>query len=350
MDFPRPVGRGTAGLPRVGRLLCQQVGAARAPCRGARGAQREQRATDRNLPGSHGHWSLGPPARDVGSRSHGPGRGCSLGDRMGSRDQPGDGARGGSPGTCGWCLVNGARKSGWVALALTPMVPWLGSIPGVAWAVPCLAPLTVWPLFRRAVLSERQGSPLAATLLWACLYSIGVVGMVQLAPELAERAILHGEVYRAEMFSWILTGHGQRWIRTFLPIHAAHLGAFCSCRSPVVVTGLALGACLVGYMRLLSSGASPRRSGAPGRGSPRGRKVPWSVLRVVSYVLLESWPPSLLLRQPSRSDPSSSGWDSWRSAACSWTRSSRQSGPWPTGTSLRAGSHEREEGEATLAR
>lgn len=177
------------------------------------------------------------------------------------------------------------RDAAW--LMATPLLPWLGLLPGVgAWVLPFVAPLTVWLPFRRAVREERSSAAFAIALLWALLLSAGIVTMVQCAPQRAAQAILHGEPYRAEMFAWIQTGAGAEVDpHRFLPVHALHLTAFLlvSVASGGYL-GLVLGAGLVGFMSYFV-GSFAAASASP-LGGALVAWVPWSVVRVLSFVLL----------------------------------------------------------------
>jgi hypothetical protein len=159
-------------------------------------------------------------------------------------------------------------------------------VPGGRWLWPLIAPLTLWSRFAPAVRARRYRTALGAGLLWAGLLSAGVVAWTEAAPRTAGRAIVHGEPYRVEMFGWIETGAGkENEPARFLPEHALHLGAF------VVLTlvsggylGLVLGAGLTGYMSYFV-GAFALSAGLPVAGA-LAAWVPWSVVRVVSFVAL----------------------------------------------------------------
>lgn len=182
--------------------------------------------------------------------------------------------------------MNRLRPPEWIALAATPVLPWLGALPGGAWAVPLLAPLTVWRPFRRAVRAEKAGLAFAVGLLWAFLLSGGTVLLVESAPPTARRAVVNGETYRVEMFKWIQSGEGRESdLRSFVPVHAAHLVTFLLLAAVSGgYLGLALGAYLVGYMSYFV-GAFAAASGEPLLGALVAW-VPWSVIRVLAFVLL----------------------------------------------------------------
>jgi hypothetical protein len=183
----------------------------------------------------------------------------------------------------GW-LTPAAR--GRVLLLLTLFVPLLGAVPGGRWAVPVAAPLTVYVWFSRRV---RLGDYFGAWKLgmaWAGLLSLGVILLVALAPATAAGAVLHGPAYKTEMFGWVTTGIApENSPRLFLPQHLLHLSLF------LVLTwvsggylGLVLGTFLVDYMSFFV-GSYAVAIGHPVTGV-LAAWVPWSVLRVASFVLL----------------------------------------------------------------
>lgn len=179
------------------------------------------------------------------------------------------------------------RRRDAVGLIATPLLPWLGLLPAVgAWVLPFVAPVTVWPLFRRAVRQERTPAAYGVALLWALLLSAGFVAMAESFPHLAAKAILHGEPYRAEMFEWIQTGEGAEVDpHRFLPVHALHLAAFLGASiASGGYLGLALGAYLLGFMSYFV-GSFAAASAAPFAGTLVAW-LPWSVVRVLSFVLL----------------------------------------------------------------
>ncbi|HVR96603.1 MAG TPA: hypothetical protein VMW27_08315, partial [Thermoanaerobaculia bacterium] len=124
-------------------------------------------------------------------------------------------------------------------------------------------------------------------VLWALLLSVGVILAVFWLPDAARTGIFHGEAYRQEMFGWIATGEGREnnW-RAFVPQHTLHLAVF------VLLTwasagylGLALGAALVGYMSYFVGSYAAAADVSPLLGSIAAW-VPWSIVRVLAFVLL----------------------------------------------------------------
>jgi hypothetical protein len=165
-------------------------------------------------------------------------------------------------------------------LLLTPFLPLLVLVPGGRWALPLVAPLTLWFAFRERV---KEGDYYRAWILgivWAFLLSAGVIVLALWLPDAAREGILHGETYRQEMFGWIATGEGkENEPAAFIPEHLLHLAVF------LVLTwasggylGLVLGALLVAYMSYFV-GTYAAASGQPFLGSVAAW-VPWSVVRV----------------------------------------------------------------------
>lgn len=176
----------------------------------------------------------------------------------------------------------------WLLLLLTPFLSWLAAVPGGRLALPLLAPLTLYPAFVERVRRRQYGAAWALGMAWAALLSAGVIALTVQAPEIARDGFLQGEPYRQEMFHWIATGEGKEgdW-RQFLPHHVGHLAVF------VLLTwasggylGLALGAFLVAYMSYFvgsyAAAVDHTLLGAV------VAWVPWSVIRVMAFVLLGS--------------------------------------------------------------
>ena len=184
-------------------------------------------------------------------------------------------------------------------LVLTPLLPLLGLLPGGRFLLPLVAPLTLYPDFVGRVRRRDYLGAWSRGLVWALLLSAGVIALVHFLPGAAGEAIWNGEPYRKEMFGWIATGAAPEndW-RQFLPVHLEHLALF------LLLTwvsggylGLSLGAALVGYMSYFV-GCFALASGHPVTGAVVAW-VPWSVLRVVAFVLLGAvFSRPLLIRRP----------------------------------------------------
>ncbi len=171
-------------------------------------------------------------------------------------------------------------------MLLTPLVPWIVALPGGAWVLPLVAPLTVYPAFAARVQQRRYGAAWGLGMAWASLLSAGVIGLVALRPGLATRGILHGAAYAREMALWILTGVGKETTPArFIPEHLLHLGAFLSLSAVSGgYLGLVLGTFLMAYMSYFVASVAlaspqPLLAGV-------AAWVPWSVIRVMAFVLL----------------------------------------------------------------
>jgi hypothetical protein len=171
-------------------------------------------------------------------------------------------------------------------LPLTLLLPLLAAAPGGRWALPLVAPLTLWFAFRDRVRSQDYLGAWTMGMIWAVLLSAGVILLVLFAPETAGGGILHGEAYRREMFRWISTGLApENDPRIFIPQHLLHLAVFLLLAwASGGYLGLVLGALLVAYMSFFV-GSYAAASGHPLVGS-LAAWVPWSVVRVGAFVLL----------------------------------------------------------------
>jgi hypothetical protein len=195
--------------------------------------------------------------------------------------------------------VSTARRD-WLWLALTPLLPLVAAIPAAGrWALPLVAPLTVYPAFAARVRRGDYEAAWQVGVSWAALLSLGVILLAELWPAAAAAGILHGEPYRQEMFGWIATGVAPEndW-RRFLPIHLEHLTLFLALTwASGGYLGLVMGAALVGWMSYFV-GCFALASGHPVLGAAAAW-VPWSVLRVFAFVLLGAlFSRPLLARRP----------------------------------------------------
>jgi hypothetical protein len=174
-------------------------------------------------------------------------------------------------------------RSLWILL--TPFVPLLAALPGGLWLLPLLAPLTLYPAFAERVRERDYFKAWQLGIAWAVLLSAGLIALVFWLPGAARTGVLHGEPYRQEMFGWINTGVAPEndW-RVFLPTHVLHFAVFLALTwVSGGYLGLVLGAVLLGYMSYFV-GSYAAASGHPFLGS-LAAWVPWSVLRVLAYVL-----------------------------------------------------------------
>lgn len=157
-------------------------------------------------------------------------------------------------------------------------------LPAGGWLLIALAPTCLWPSFRAAIVADRDGEAFRRAVLWAILLSAAVVFLTLRFPQPAAEAIVRGETYRAEMFSWIETGSGKEgdW-RRFLPEHALHFGLFALLSAiSAGYLGLCLGAGLLAYMNyfvasVMAASSDPFRA-------LTAAWFPWSVCRVLAFI------------------------------------------------------------------
>ncbi len=196
-----------------------------------------------------------------------------------------------------------SQTRGWLLLAATPLVALLALVPGGRWILPLVAPLTLYTWFARRVRFGDYFGAWKLGMVWAGLFSLGVIVLTYLAPDATGDGILYGEPYREEMFGWIESGIGkENTPSAFIPEHLLHLGLF------VLLTwvsggylGLVLGAGLVAYMSYFvgSYGAAGEVGSLQWLAGPVVAWVPWSVLRVAAFVLLGTlFARPLLTRRP----------------------------------------------------
>lgn len=170
-------------------------------------------------------------------------------------------------------------------ILLTPLLPLLLLLPGGKWLLPVLAPLTLYPAFADRVRDRDYFKAWQLGIGWAALLSAGIIALVFWMPDAARFGVVNGEPYRQEMFTWINTGVGREndW-RAFLPTHVSHFLIFLALAwVSGGYFGLVLGAVLMGYMSYFV-GSYAAASGEPFLGS-LAAWVPWSVLRVLAFVL-----------------------------------------------------------------
>lgn len=177
-------------------------------------------------------------------------------------------------------------RRAWIVLGLTPLLPIVLVFPGGGWLLPLVAPLLLWPSFAPAARDGRYLRAVVAALIWAVLLSGSLIALTQTAPTLAGARIVNGEPYRMEMFRWIETGVGkENEPGLFVLEHIVHLAAFALLSWLTAgYLGLALGAGLTAYMSYFV-GSFALASGHPWLGSIAAW-VPWSVIRVVAFVIL----------------------------------------------------------------
>ena len=162
----------------------------------------------------------------------------------------------------------------------------------VGWAigVPVLLPLlNTLASFPFMVLALRRGDlRLAVTrmLLWAMTMGVAATLLSYARPAQTGSLFLRAEAYRTEMFAWVMTGQGAESTPSqFIPQQAGHAALFSGL---ALATGgaaaMPMGAVLMNYMGhyVGTLAASSRRPAL----TMLLAWHPWSVIRVVSFVVI----------------------------------------------------------------
>jgi hypothetical protein len=162
----------------------------------------------------------------------------------------------------------------------------------LGWAVgwPALVPLlntaASYPLM---VLAIRRGDvrlAVARMLVWALALGISATILSFARPGQTGTLFLHGAAYRAEMFTWIMTGVGpESDPARFILQHAWHAVLFVVLALATGgIAAMVMGAALMNYMghyagALAASSVQPLLAGVLAW-------APWAVARVISFVTL----------------------------------------------------------------
>jgi hypothetical protein len=162
----------------------------------------------------------------------------------------------------------------------------IAAVIGVPVLVPILNTAPAFPFMIASLRRGQTGEAIARMLIWTAALAVCATAFSYARTADAGRLFLHGEAYRREMFTFLLTGSGAEGdIRLFLPVHALHAVVFVAL---ALLTGslaaMPVGAALMNYMAyyvgaLAASSAHPLRAVALAW-------VPWSLVRIASFVTL----------------------------------------------------------------
>ena len=181
-----------------------------------------------------------------------------------------------------------------MSASLAPLAIVAGTALSYAVAIPLGIPLLVpilntVPAFPFMIASLRRGrvdEAIVRMLIWAAALAVCATAISYARPADAGRAFVHGESYRVEMVTYLLTGEGTEGdVRRFLPQHAVHTAAFSAfALATGSMAAMPMGAGLMNYMAyyvgaLAASGAHPLRVVVVAW-------VPWAILRIASFVTL----------------------------------------------------------------
>ncbi len=162
----------------------------------------------------------------------------------------------------------------------------VGAAIGVPVLLPMLNTLASYPFM---VLALRRGDLRLAVvrmLLWALTMSVVATLLSYERPAQTESLFLRGESYRTEMFAWVMTGQGaESEPSQFMPRQVRDAAIFSALALATGgVLAMPMGAVLMNYMGhyVGTLAASSRRPGL----TMLLAWHPWSVIRVVSFVVI----------------------------------------------------------------
>jgi hypothetical protein len=161
-----------------------------------------------------------------------------------------------------------------------------GWLIGVPVLVPILNTLASFPFMVAALRNGEMRVAVGRMLLWALTMGVCATLMAYARPWSSGELFLHGAAYRAEMFAWVMTGHGAESTPSqFIPLHLRDAGVFIVL---ALATGgilaMPMGAALMNYMGNYV-GSLAAASARPGLTAILAWH-PWSVIRIVSFVTL----------------------------------------------------------------
>ena len=185
------------------------------------------------------------------------------------------------------------RRANIAALAslaiLTVSATLLGFALDQRWLLPLLDMLPAWVLMVAMLRRGRRGMAIGVMVWWALCLALTTVSLTIFWHHRAEHVIFNGAAYRDEMRSWLLTGVGRESTPSqFIPQHLRHAALFClvgllsaGCLSVL------MGATLMNYMSFYVGDLilGCERSSSHLLALTLGWN-PWSIVRVVSFIIL----------------------------------------------------------------
>jgi hypothetical protein len=174
-----------------------------------------------------------------------------------------------------------------VVLILATAVSYpLGLALGHPWLLPALNTLPAYLVLVHRLRRGERGGAVRAMLWWAATLAIAGTTCFVLWPAPVGGVVLNGPAYRAEMLSWIRTGHGlEGSLRLFLPRQLLQLVAFVlvSLATASALSSLA-GAVLMNDMAFYV--ASLAKAGVPRWAVVLLGWSPWTVARAAAFCTL----------------------------------------------------------------
>jgi hypothetical protein len=162
----------------------------------------------------------------------------------------------------------------------------IGWAVGIAALVPILNTLASFPFMVSALRRGQVRVAVSRMLIWALAMGVFATFAAYVRPWEAGQLFIRGDAYRAEMFTWVLTGRGPESTPSiFIPQQAGHAALFVALAwATGGAAAMPMGAVLMNYMGTYV--------GSLAAASSRPLLVavlawhPWAVIRVVSFVVL----------------------------------------------------------------
>ena len=169
------------------------------------------------------------------------------------------------------------------ATVLSYVIAWFVSIPVL---VPILNTAASYPFMVAALKRGDLRLAIARMLLWALTMGVCAMLLSYARPTTTGSLFLRAEAYRVEMFEWVLTGHGAESTPSrFIPQQIGQAAVFAGL---ALATGgtlaMPMGAVLMNYMGHYV-GTLAARGAHPGLTMILAWH-PWSVVRIISFVIL----------------------------------------------------------------
>jgi hypothetical protein len=170
-----------------------------------------------------------------------------------------------------------------LATLVSYAVAWVLNIPLL---VPVLNTAASYPFMVAALRRGDLRLAIARMLLWSLTMGVCATAISYARPIETDTLFLRGELYRVEMFTWVITGRGAESTPSqFIPLHARDAAIFAAL---ALVTGgiaaMPMGAALMNYMGHYV-GSLAGRSARPSLTMILAWH-PWSVIRIASFVVI----------------------------------------------------------------
>ena len=200
----------------------------------------------------------------------------------------------------------------------TPLTTAIGAGLGLGWLLPGLEALPAYALMVVALRQGRRSRAVAVMIWWALCLALSGVCLTMLWPERAEAVILNATAYRDEMRAWLSTGTGREATPSlFIPQHVLHAAVFAGL---TLLSGgclsIIMGAALMGYMSFFVGDLLLQCQGTAAW--PVAILLawnPWSMVRIVSFIILGVTLAEPLLSRLPGSWPEQQGRGRWIAAA-----------------------------------